>query len=727
MTYIKDQKNFEQLTRFAEDPSHSYLVVTGESGVGKSAFLANWAKENEHGEHFSVIPFFLSNGGNQPYSSILSYVSEEMVERFGLSPVTEDVKEPMTKLLDQFSVRDDRLVIVIDAINQIADVEQAKRLNWLPVLPNNVKIVFSSLQDDGTMEVFKNRDYPVFVLKKLRKEQRHRLVKEYLSRNFGKNLQETQIRRIIEDKQCENTLVLKTLLDEIICNGRHDILDQQISYYLGSDSVADFYERVIIRYEEDFGKEFVKMVLGLLAVSRNGLSEDQLITMARIKQLDWSAFYCSFSTHLNNQSGRLVFTHNFITRTVWNRYMEKDSAFENACRWTIVRGLIKVQDDNAMQEVPFQLDKLKDWDQLHDYIATYRYLVYCMDFDELEIGAYWRHIFSALSDRYSLTDYLQDRPSNDEDAVQMYIKLLRLCVVLYKIKPKKIFVDELNKIIEAHPELASAKVYQALSASLSGPDDGVTVDDALRYANLSLELCRKEHDTLGEIESLRLLGSCYYWLAVRAKREDCAKKAFDVWEEALHLSIALYGEVHPLVMHAYKDMGLMCDDLDKALELTLKAVELGKMIYGKDHPLLGRPYHYVGCIYREMKRWNEALHYFEEACRVWLPAYGLNHEIMVSSYGNQGKCLMNMNRYDEALKCYDTNLRILAAIYDKPTYDYAVTQLNRAKILLALGRKEESLQACDEIEATLKNESVSAEERSKDLEKYYKDFRKTIA
>ena len=717
-TYVRDDGNFRFLTDFALDPSSSYLVVTGESGMGKSSFLANWAKENAHSDRFTVIPYFSSNGGNQSHTHILKYLADEIADRFGFDGVQADGDDKLQKVLDLFSVKDETLVIVIDAINQIADVGQAKTLTWLPLRPKNVKFIFSTLMEDATMDVFKARGYPVFVLHKLERDQKQELVCEYLH-SFGKKLEDELIQRTIDDKQCENTLVLKTLLDEIICNGHYGMLSSQIDYYLHSVSVSDFYEKVIARFEQDFGKEFVKRVLGLIAVSRNGVSEDRLLRLSGMTRLEWSEFFCGFSTHLNNQSGLLVFTHSYITNTVWHRYLDDDPVFEEDCRRSLIDGLLDSYSDYAKQEVPYQLDKLKDWVRLHDYIVSYRYLDYCMENDEVELGTYWRHIFENLPEEFSLEDYLNctDIAGNE---VNLYVRLLRLCRVLYRTKPWSVFVAKLSKLIEEKPELASVEVYLALTDSTPRPD-------SLTYANKALALSREQHNVLDEIRSLRALGGRYYDAAILEEDAESGQKAYDVWEEALHLSIGLYGETHPLIMHAYKDMGIMSRDQDKALELCLKAVDMGILLYGKDHPLVGRPYHYAGCIYRNLGRWEEALHYFREACRVWTPAYGINHEIMNSSYGNQGKALMNLGRLDEALECYDTCLRIQDAIFEEKGYDYAVCQFNRAYILNLMGRKQDALAICDEIEQVLEGSSAASEARSKTLMKHCRAFREQLS
>ena len=718
-TYVKDEEVFHFIDSFARKSPSSHLVITGESGLGKSALLANWSKDNlQNPDGFSIIPYFSSNGGNQTYSHILKYLVEEMSEKYGFEPVEGNEEEQLKKYFDLFALRKDKLIIIIDAINQIADIGQAKMLNWIPLPPDNIKFIFSSLEDDLTMRVFKNRSYPIYHLQRLDGTQRRGLIEHYLH-SYGKKLASPRIQRIIDDTQCENTLVLRTLLDEIISNGSHETLDQQIDYYLQSNSVAHFYEKVLMRFEKDFGYEFVRRILSLIAVSRNGVSEECLINMTGVKPLEWSDFYCGFAAHLNNQSGRLVFTHNYITKTVWDRYLTNDSEYEMSCRLLVADEMTPRRSENAMQEVPYQLDKLMLWDRLHDYITTYDYLLFGINYDEVEIGTYWRHILEGVPGKYSVEDYL-DNLNGREDLIKLYSMLLRLCQVLYLTRPQKKVVSLLLSHLEENPGLKTPEVYRTLSANTKRPD-------SLEYARKSLELCRGVNDIPGVIASLRLLGTCYYDAAVKDNDDEYGKKAYKAWEEAKDLSVQLYGEMHPLVMHGYKDMCLVCDDdLNKALELSLKALDLSIAIYGADHPLSGRPYHYVGVIYRELKKWPEALHFFQEACRVWLPAYGRNHEIMNSSYGNQGKALMNLGRYEEALQCYNTCLEIQDIIMEDRGYEYAVCQMNRARILAQLGRKKEALVSSDEVIQTLEKENVKVEGRSKPLMEACLKFRKEI-
>lgn len=585
-TYIKVKDNFDRLTEFSQDPSAQYLVVTGESGLGKSALLANWTKEMQNDNETDIIPYFSSNGGNQSHTKILTYLIEEISSRYSLE-VAQGGKEnnKLEKLFDQFAVRPDKLIIVFDAINQIADIEQSKMLNWLPIPPNNVKYLFSTLENDITMQVFKDRGYPIFHLQKLTDKQKTQLVEEYLH-FYGKKLDQTQISTIIGHEQCDNTLVLRTLLEELISYGDYSTLNERINYYFEGTSVMQFYEKVIERFEQDYGKTFVQNVLGLIAVSRNGASEQEIIEMTGAKQIEWSDFYCGFATHLNNQSGRFVFTHNYITQTVWQRYLIDNHEFECECREKIAEAHHNEKTTLSMLEVPYQFDHLKEWDQLHDYLVSCRYLDFCMDYDEFEIATYWRHVMEGRPGKYSIKEYLT--ATDCDDFVSTCIKTMQLSDVLSLNDHKDIAVT-LREYIQEHPELASAKVYLALSRGFKRPQ-------STEYAKKALSLYQSQRDVEGEIEALSNLGSIYYDACFVESDPKYGDMAREVWLKKKNLCIDHYGEIHPEVMHTYEGLSMVSDDLDQAMSYAQKALELSCTIFGKEHPLTGRPYHYVGVI-----------------------------------------------------------------------------------------------------------------------------------
>ena len=698
-TYIKDESVFKQLDTFVSNPSSQYFVVTGESGLGKSSLLANWSKEKQQNGELIVIPYFSSNGGKPHYAQILRYISLEICEKLGIDSPHETNNEQIQKLFEKLASKKDKVVIVLDAINQIADIDQSKMLNWLPIPPANVKYIFSTLEEDQTMQVFLNRSYPILHLQHLDRKQRTELVQNYLKNSFGKSLTEKQLSKILDDEQCRNTLVLKTLLEELICCGDFNTLDDKIESYLHSSSVTEFYNKVIARFEKDYGQELVRRILCLIAVSRNGVSEDEILRIIGVRRLEWSDFFCGFAVHLNNQSGRLVFTHSYITSTVWNRYLKGNLKFELECRKVLAEEQRNVRSINSMQEVPYQYDHIGDMDKLYDYIRDFEYLVYCMDYNEVEIATYWRHIFAGTDGRYSLDKYLELNLEPTDQSIMLQ-KLIRLSIVLSFYKEQKKYAQRLVELFNKHPEVITPIAYSCISSGIGRPE-------SIEYAKKAIEICQRSGDKAGEIEAHRILGSAYYDAMVNEMDDDYGRKAYDEWAKGLELSRELYGEFHPLIMHAYEDMCLVCDDdPDKALELANKALEMATNLYGKDHPLTGRPFHYVGVIYHERKEWENALKYFQQAGRIWTPAYGINHQIMISNYGNQGQALMKLGRYDEAIKCYQTGMDIVRVLYDEKGIDDVKININLARIYDALGQYEKAIEAWNEAESALQLESV---------------------
>ena len=713
-TYIRDENAFKILDNFVSNTTLQHLVVTGESGLGKSALLANWAKSRSDNEIYSIITYFSSNGGNQTHSHIQKYLIEELIERYNTKKEEGTEEVQLQKMFNQFALRDDKLVVVLDAVNQIADINQAKMLNWLPIPPKNIKFIFSTLEDDITMEVFRNRGYEFYALNVLTEKQRISLIEDYL-KSYGKKLKPEQVKSIANFELCKNTLVLRTLLDELVCFGEYERLDDRIKYYMHGETNAEFYDNVITRFENDFGEKLIRNILGLIAVSRNGLTEEELIEMTGTKKIEWSDFFCGFSTHLNNQSGRLVFTHTNITKTVWTKYLKNDKEFEEYCRRTIINHFKNDNSIASMQEIPYNYDLLNDWDSLHDYILIPSYLIYCMDFNEVEIGTYWRHYFEAKNIR-TVSEYISSIESTP-DKVLYLSKILRLCKVLCLEEDKKKFGHILYELVKAQPELESPAVYRTLADSLRG-------DVFIPFALKSIELC-KQDDVEEQQLSYGILSGAYYEKAVFQNDQEAWNSYADIQKKRLEFGIKYYGELHPFVQEAYRDLSLGCDDPNQGLIYAQKAIDLGIALYGKDHPLLGRPYHYKGCIYRELQEWDKAYEFFKKAYDVWLPAYGLYHEIMVSSCGNQGKALLNLKRYDKALECYDTCIKILSIIYEEKGYDYAICMLNKSKVLRLMHKTKDALDLCKEAEMVLHNDKTG-QSRVLDALITVQDYRKQL-
>ena len=215
--YLKRQSDFDRINEFVASDEQN-LVVTGQSGMGKSALLANWIKENVENDKYNLVYHFVGNSlsASNSYANILRHLCDEIYDLYGISTgvdsdnkkIEDEAKNAFMEVCNQEKL----LVIVIDGIDQVLKISNEKQLTWLPDANSNIKYIFTTLPEDETMTVFERRGYTIMTLQPLSLAARKQFATSYLE-NVGKHLTEAQWERIFNDKENENTLVLKTLLD----------------------------------------------------------------------------------------------------------------------------------------------------------------------------------------------------------------------------------------------------------------------------------------------------------------------------------------------------------------------------------------------------------------------------------------------------------------------------------------------------------------------------------
>ena len=93
--YIKDEKNFETLDAWLADDEIRQFVITGASGLGKSALVANWLKEKlgDSGCKYNIIYHFTGNGGSESNSEhITRSLINEINDLYGWESSVDDDK-----------------------------------------------------------------------------------------------------------------------------------------------------------------------------------------------------------------------------------------------------------------------------------------------------------------------------------------------------------------------------------------------------------------------------------------------------------------------------------------------------------------------------------------------------------------------------------------------------------------------------------------------------------
>lgn len=510
--YIPRKENFEVLDDFLINPEQSHFVVTGESGIGKSSLMANWIMRHQEDTDRNVVYHFVGASNIQGnYQQIALRLSREISDIYNLSTsMFLDSKKPEDILQDcVYSVAGKMpLVIVLDGINQIADENGAKLLNWLPQAPKNVKFLFSTLNDDITMEPFHNRNYPVYTIHSLDAEQKKELVGKYL-RKYGKSLPDHQVDHIISAPICANTLVLRTLLDELVNFGSHERLSERIDYYLTSDCAESFFQRVLSRFEEDFDKELVREVFGLIAVSKSGLSENEIIEIIGLdNQLEWSQMYCAIRHYLTLKNTLISFSHHYISDAVTSRYSDSLQYL----REDIIRYFEIVRTIRSYDELPYQYYMLGKKEPLLQTILDFEVADYHLKNSYSLFGQYWTKIFAS-----------DTHPQN-----LLYSYLIRCDEINYT---NATIIANIGIFFEDYfgtRGVSLAYSYKALEIIEDGKDTS-SADAALIYGIIGVTITECGNvDKFPEAES-------FFKYAIRQQQQKFGSKSFEVAKQYYNL------------------------------------------------------------------------------------------------------------------------------------------------------------------------------------------------
>ena len=144
--YRKLSADFKRLDDFLNG-DEIHLVITGPSGMGKSALIANWLKEKEVTQHsYNIIYHFVGNSfSGSDHRQILQHICDELYNRYSIKRyegLNETLEDEAQRVLIEAGRKGKPVVLVIDGINQIADHDHSKLLNWLPQASHTTKYLF---------------------------------------------------------------------------------------------------------------------------------------------------------------------------------------------------------------------------------------------------------------------------------------------------------------------------------------------------------------------------------------------------------------------------------------------------------------------------------------------------------------------------------------------------------------------------------------------------------
>ncbi len=379
----------EEINRFVHAPEPRVMVVTGESGCGKSAFLARFTKEALVDlPDWLVIPHFVGASSSSSslretlhrFCQILFQVAPVVEKRESEEGIKETVEVPvpddLNSLLTYFpkaleaAARKKNILLVIDAVNQFQKSDRSENMSWLPSsLPQGVKVVISTLKGPSLKALSARKDTQIFTLSGLTPKEVEEFVEAYL-REIRRKFPNESVKNLFFQKVSHgHPLYLQVALEELRVFGRFEELSSRIEAL--PQDVPSLFEQVISRVEEDFTPALAQDFLCLIACGREGLTEEELkdllsghskeegplpdLTLARLRR--------SLGPYLFSRQGVLDFFHQQLKEAVGRRYLS-DERLRSHYHALIARYFEKRWPEpyvRALAELPHQLEKAEDW------------------------------------------------------------------------------------------------------------------------------------------------------------------------------------------------------------------------------------------------------------------------------------------------------------------------------------------------------------------------------
>ncbi len=215
---------------------------------------------------------------------------------------------------------------------------------------------------------------------------------------FRKRLEAEWLERLVSNPACATPLFLRTCVEELRVFGYFETLPQQIEYHLAAPDLAALIDHVLDRCERDFAVEYpgiLPAALSLLAVSRSGLDENELLALlgldhAPLPGAVWSPLLLSLSSLLILRSGLVDFAHQPARQSVERRYFSVPGERLARCR-ELANGLsIHATVDRQIQELPWLFIELEDWRGLYGFLLRPECIDAAYRLARLELVQWWR-------------------------------------------------------------------------------------------------------------------------------------------------------------------------------------------------------------------------------------------------------------------------------------------------------------------------------------------------
>ncbi|MBN2088152.1 tetratricopeptide repeat protein [candidate division KSB1 bacterium] len=623
--YYPHITNFETLTRFINQSKNNSLVITGTAGAGKTALLANWFLrfQNENKDYWYLTHFVGANDQSTDWEHLLRRFIKTLQQFLYISePIPEDKHDLRVAFVNWLNIAAVRkkIIILIDAVNQLTDRNGALDLVWLPeFIPANVKIIISTLPGKSHEEL-KRRNWQFFQLQSLEKTDIDLFTIQFLKQLYGKELDKQNREKIRQSQQTNNPLFLTLLLDELRQIGDAETISQKLNEYLMAPDIPVLFEKIIERYQEDYEKEspgLVKNAFSFIYASRSGLSESELLEILGTEDgkplpaIYWSPLYLAAEYSLIDKSGILTFSHDYLRQAIRNRFLSTPEQEKEVHEKLANYFKNRPTTFRKIEEYPWHLWKIASWHSLAHLLSSEEFFSDLWNYNANDMKFYWHEI--------------------------------------EKSSPIK-FIEQNRKVFKNPGDYSLNFVNNLADLSF---DNGHFIETS-KLRTFLVQYYKKEKDDSNWQHQLRLLANTEFMMG----NHQSALKKYKIQAE-----ICIRTNNKEGLQNSYGNQAVMLryqKNYREALNLLHQQEAICQEI--KDQRGLLRCYGNMANIYKLQKKYQEALAFHHKEEQI-IKEFG-DQKMLQIAFGNQALVYRTLHDYQKALALHEQEKEICERLGD---------------------------------------------------------------
>ncbi len=406
--YLGGERYYETLNEAMKAKPFRSVLITGQSGGGKSALLSNWMSEwSKRNKKAAVIMHHLGCGADaadpvQMATRLMKEIARLTGDEYKPESDPDKTLEKLSEWLAMASAWAQRskkeLLIVLDGLDKLSD---RQHLRWFPAfLPPRVKLVASCLHGHILDAAKARLNWLELKVRPFTKTEQKEFIGKYLGR-YRKSLTTKQTRTLQGHSLSGNPLFLLTVLEELRVFGVHEKLETRLGELLSpppskaqdeEPTVDDVFEHVLARIEEDLGRKPVQAAMEAIWASRSGLYQDELLSIANLPPSQWATIQIALDESLYDSGGKINFGHDYLRKAVEDRYgltgERRTKLHRKLAEWFDKQEA----DENVSCELPWQWQQAGAKKELSKCLLDQNIFVSHQDINSFEFLQYWNYV-----------------------------------------------------------------------------------------------------------------------------------------------------------------------------------------------------------------------------------------------------------------------------------------------------------------------------------------------